>query len=168
MNHLLKMICLRVHFKEANNSFLTYRGQRYYNPYCFDVGGEWAVLRRWGSMDRSTPPLKRLNIKCPKFLLKKIICITKFFLFINNNRNVALVWESCFIPIWYLLWTLILAFWDPVMVSRTFSVPFDGTFLTFLDYFENNFENFLDLFGDILGTIWKYFGTLLGHFFGYL
>ena len=40
MNHLLKMICLRVHLKEANHRFLTYRGQRYYNPYCFDVGGD--------------------------------------------------------------------------------------------------------------------------------
>ena len=117
-------------------------------------------------MDRLTPPLKNAKYKMSQISPEKNNFITKFFLFINNNRKVALVWESCFIPIWYLLWTLILAFWDPVMVSRTSSVSFDGTFLTFLDYFENNFENFLDLFGAILGTIWKYFGTLLGHFLG--
>ena len=110
-------------------------------------------------------PLKRLNIKCPKFLPKKIICITKFFLFINNNRNVALVWETCFIPIWYLLWTLIFAFWDPVMLSRPFSVSVDGTFWTFLDYFENNFEIFWDLFGaifgNILGPFWDIFWVFI-------
>ena len=160
MNHLLKMICLRVHFKAANHSFLTYRGQRYYNPYCFDVGGEWAVLRRWGSMDRSTPPLKRLNIKCPKFLLKKIICITKFFLFINNNRNVALVWESCFISFWDLLWTLILYFetqlWPPDL-SVCLLVELYGPFWILL-------RTILKILGTFWGPYWELFGNILGPF----
>ena len=52
--------------------------------------------------------------------------------------KVALVWESYFIPLWNLLWIVILAFWDPVVASRP------------LVYFWNSFCPLMDL----LLSIW--------------
>ena len=112
-------------------------------------------------IDRSIDtPLKKAKYKMSQISPEKIICITKFFLFINNNWNVALVWESCFISFWDLLWTLILYFetqlWPPDL-SVCLLVELYGPSWILL-------RTILKILGTFWGPYWELFGNILGPF----